>query len=210
MKILRILSLLSILFLSSCSSHSPVRDGQIPHQAPPITPVVESTGTVDTSQTPPSGSGKTTDEKTWSGKTISQKTYDALKKIKEDEKKNDIVVSKPPLKVETPATKLCTSNGGQIVIKKNSKDLEYGVCVFDDKKECELWTMFRSQCPKWGVDIRAYKSDEETYCAITGWSLVQATATCTLPSKIGTCSITDYFAKGVWCALSGKVEAPKK
>ena len=66
-----------------------------------------------------------------------------------------------------PASTNCIDKSGKIEIRRNKKG-EYGVCLFEDNRQCEEWALFRNQCPEGGLKITGYENDAEIYCAITG------------------------------------------
>ena len=66
-----------------------------------------------------------------------------------------------------PASVNCTEKGGTLVAKENKKG-QYGICLFEDNRQCEEWALMRGQCPVGGVKITGYENDAEIYCAITG------------------------------------------
>lgn len=66
-----------------------------------------------------------------------------------------------------PASQNCLDLGGQLSMRKNENG-EYGVCLFEDNRQCEEWALFRGECPVGGIKITGYDSDAEIYCAITG------------------------------------------
>ena len=66
-----------------------------------------------------------------------------------------------------PASVNCIKNGGTLEIRKN-KIGEYGVCLFEDNRQCEEWALLRGQCPVGGLKITGYENDAEIYCVITG------------------------------------------
>ncbi|HCY20661.1 TPA: hypothetical protein DIC40_02185 [Patescibacteria group bacterium] len=51
--------------------------------------------------------------------------------------------------------------------RKNKKG-EYGVCLFEDNRQCEEWAFLRGDCPIGGMKVTGYENDAEIYCAITG------------------------------------------
>lgn len=69
-----------------------------------------------------------------------------------------------------PASSNCITNGGTLEIRK-SKIGEYGVCLFEDNRQCEEWALLRGECPIGGLKITGYQSEAEIYCAITGGQL---------------------------------------
>lgn len=66
-----------------------------------------------------------------------------------------------------PASTNCTDKGGTLVMKENKLG-QYGVCLFDDNRQCEEWAMMRGQCPVGGLKITGYENEAQVYCAITG------------------------------------------
>ncbi len=69
-----------------------------------------------------------------------------------------------------PASSNCIAKGGTLEIRK-SKIGEYGVCLFEDNRQCEEWALLRGECPMGGLKITGYQSEAEVYCAITGGQL---------------------------------------
>jgi len=67
-----------------------------------------------------------------------------------------------------PASVNCTAKGGTLKIQKNNKSGEYGVCFFEDNRQCEEWALMRGECPVGGLKITGYETAGQVYCAITG------------------------------------------
>lgn len=67
-----------------------------------------------------------------------------------------------------PASVNCTKQGGSLAIQKRGDGGEYGVCTFEENRQCEEWALFRGECPKGGVKITGYDSPDQIYCAILG------------------------------------------
>ncbi|HNW09165.1 MAG TPA: DUF333 domain-containing protein [bacterium] len=72
-----------------------------------------------------------------------------------------------PAGLANPAAAYCKQQGGKIEIKANKK-WQYGVCLFDDNRQCEEWALFRNECPVGGLKVTDYENEAEIYCAITG------------------------------------------
>jgi putative hemolysin len=72
-----------------------------------------------------------------------------------------------PVGMANPASQNCVAKGGTLEIRKNAKG-EYGVCLFEDNRQCEEWALMRGDCPEGGLKITGYENDAEVYCAITG------------------------------------------
>lgn len=69
--------------------------------------------------------------------------------------------------IANPASTNCIEKGGILEIKEN-KQGQYGVCLFEDNRQCEEWALLRRDCPVGGLKITGYENDAEIYCAITG------------------------------------------
>jgi len=67
-----------------------------------------------------------------------------------------------------PASTNCIEKGGKLVIQKRNDGGEYGVCVFDDNRQCEEWALFRGECPAGGIRVTGCVSPAALFCAITG------------------------------------------
>jgi dipeptidyl-peptidase-4 len=98
-----------------------------------------------------------------------------------------------------PASENCTKQGGALEIEERGDGGQYGVCYFEDNRQCEEWALYRGDCPVGGVKVTGYDTDAARYCAITGGSY-ETTSTagadeagaCTLPSgKL--CDAWDYY-----------------
>lgn len=69
--------------------------------------------------------------------------------------------------IANPASENCIEKGGTLTIKERPVG-QYGVCIFDDNRQCEEWAMFRGECPIGGLKITGYATDAAIYCVITG------------------------------------------
>lgn len=47
-----------------------------------------------------------------------------------------------------PASVYCINHSGKLLIKKDDKGNEYGICVFSDGSQCDEWKFFRGECKK--------------------------------------------------------------
>lgn len=83
-----------------------------------------------------------------------------------EENKNQNEASQP-VGIANPASQNCLEKGGTLEIRE-SKQGQYGVCLFEDNRQCEEWALYRGQCPEGGLKITGYENDAEIYCAITG------------------------------------------
>ncbi len=101
--------------------------------------------------------------------------------------------------IANPASINCEKKGGVISIEKKPTGGEYGVCVFEDKRQCEEWTLMRSECPEGGAEIKDYTTDAQRYCVITGGKFVPYESSpdkekgeCLLPEG-SVCDVDDYY-----------------
>lgn len=96
-----------------------------------------------------------------------------------------------------PASLNCKQAGGTLLILKRGDGGEYGICRFEDGRECEEWAMFLSFCPAGGFDVSAYTEPAARYCVLRGGKYVTAadaaSATCRLPGGV-TCGADDFYA----------------
>ncbi|HNW55685.1 MAG TPA: DUF333 domain-containing protein [bacterium] len=67
-----------------------------------------------------------------------------------------------------PASTNCIEKGGRLEIKTKTDGGQYGVCYFEDNRQCEEWALLRGECPVGGVKITGYDNEDQSYCAITG------------------------------------------
>jgi hypothetical protein len=73
----------------------------------------------------------------------------------------------PNAQMANPASVNCVEKGGTLEIRTN-KNGQYGVCLFEDNRQCEEWALLRGNCPVGGVKVTGYENDAEIFCAITG------------------------------------------
>ncbi|MCE9625905.1 MAG: DUF333 domain-containing protein [Deltaproteobacteria bacterium] len=81
-----------------------------------------------------------------------------------------------------PASGHCGKAGGKLSIQKRGDGGEYGVCTFEDNRQCEEWALLRGTCPPGGIKITGYTSPAQIYCAIQGGkTTADPGAPCALP-----------------------------
>jgi len=92
--------------------------------------------------------------------------------------------------IANPASENCEKKGGVFTITKGPIG-EYGICVFEDNRECEEWALFHNECPEGGVKITGYITNQARYCAIIGGDYTETDNTCKRNGK--TCDATSFY-----------------
>ena len=99
-----------------------------------------------------------------------------------------------------PASQRCGTVGGTVQIEQRPDGGQFGVCVFEDNRQCEEWALLRGDCPVGGRRITGYVTPAGRYCAITGGrytvvteSAAGETGVCSLPGG-KTCDASAYYA----------------
>ena len=113
---------------------------------------------------------------------------------------------KHPSYLPNPASVNCVKKGGKVVIEKRGDGGEYGICLFEDNRQCEEWAMFRRNCPAGGIKVTGYVTPAAQYCAITGGEYA-ITANSNKENEQGTCSFKNGVRCDVWEYYDGKCSA---
>ncbi len=71
-------------------------------------------------------------------------------------------------RLANPASVNCAKVGGRLVLEKNPQGAEFGVCYFEDNRQCEEWALLRGECAAGGRRVTGYATQAGRYCAITG------------------------------------------
>jgi putative hemolysin len=109
---------------------------------------------------------------------------------------SQLVPSRAPVAaIANPASTHCADVGGRLAIDKTPSGAEYGVCMFEDNRQCEEWALLRGECPVGGRKITGYVTAAARYCAITG-GRYDITASSGADNEQGTCTL----ASGKVCA----------
>jgi putative hemolysin len=102
-----------------------------------------------------------------------------------------------------PASQNCIRQGGALTIQKRGDDGEYGVCVFEDNRQCEEWAMLRGACPVGGVKITGYLTSAAQYCAVTGGQYRISSGERHLEQEQGSCSLAAKTCDA-WAFYNGR------
>ncbi len=77
----------------------------------------------------------------------------------------------PAAGLANPASVNCMEKGGKLEMR-TAKLGQYGVCIFEDNRQCEEWALLRGQCPVGGMKVTGYQTEAEVFCAITGGEVI--------------------------------------
>jgi putative hemolysin/membrane-bound inhibitor of C-type lysozyme len=94
-----------------------------------------------------------------------------------------------------PASQHCLAQGGSLLIESDGSGGQFGVCRFDDNRQCEEWALLRGDCPAGGVRITGYVTPAARYCVLRG-GRYQVLSGSNLPTEQGGCR----FGNGKACA----------
>jgi putative hemolysin/membrane-bound inhibitor of C-type lysozyme len=100
-----------------------------------------------------------------------------------------------PRTLANPASQHCLAQGGSLLIESDGSGGQFGVCRFDDNRQCEEWALLRGDCPAGGVRLAGYVTPAARYCVLRG-GRYQVLSGSNLPTEQGSCS----FANGKACA----------
>lgn len=105
-----------------------------------------------------------------------------------------------------PASTNCSDKGGKLKVEKRGDGGEFGVCYFEDNRQCEEWALLMGECPAGGIKVTGYVTDAARYCAIVGGKY---TITSTKPSEAtkmedGNCSFKNGKICNAWDLWNGK------
>jgi len=104
--------------------------------------------------------------------------------------------------IANPASENCVQQGGTLVIQERGDGDQYGVCTFEDNRQCEEWAMLRGDCPVGGIKITGYVTPAAQYCGITGGEY-QVTGSSNTAEEQGTCTVKNDQTCDVWEYFDG-------
>lgn len=94
-----------------------------------------------------------------------------------------------------PASTHCLDKGGTLVFERDGSGGQFGVCRFQDNRQCEEWALLRGECPTGGIRVTGYVTPAARYCALRG-GRYQALSGSNSAAEQGSCG----FADGKSCA----------
>lgn len=106
----------------------------------------------------------------------------------------------PAAQRANPASENCAAKGGKHSVERNPGGGEFGVCLFEDNRQCEEWALLRGECPSGGIRVTGYATAAARYCAISGGKYTAVArsgaadeqGSCVPPSG-SACDANDYF-----------------
>ena len=104
-----------------------------------------------------------------------------------------------------PASVNCTEQGGTLSIEERGDGGQYGICTFEDNRQCEEWALLRGDCPVGGVKVTGYVTPAATYCAITGGTYA-VTGNSGQADEQGACTFKDGAQCDAWDYYNGKCD----
>ena len=107
--------------------------------------------------------------------------------------------------VANPASVNCVQQGGTLSIEARGDGGQYGVCYFEDNRQCEEWALMRGECPVGGVKVTGYITPAARYCAITGGDYA-ITGQSGESDEQGTCTLKNGTQCNAWDYFNGKCE----
>lgn len=108
-----------------------------------------------------------------------------------------------PAGIANPASENCLKQGGTLSIEQREDGGQYGICFFEDNKQCEEWAMFRGECPVGGIKVTGYVTPAARYCAITGGEYA-VTGDANTTREQGTCTFKNGARCDAWDYFNGK------
>ena len=97
--------------------------------------------------------------------------------------------------IANPASAHCVAQGGRLVLEKDGSGGQFGVCLFEDNRQCEEWALLRGECPAGGIKVTGYATPAARYCAVRG-ARYEVLADAPGTPELGSCR----FADGKACA----------
>lgn len=73
-----------------------------------------------------------------------------------------------PVALANPASQHCVAQGGRVAIEKDGSGGQFGICQFEDNRQCEEWALLRGSCPPGGLRLTGYVTPAARYCVLRG------------------------------------------
>lgn len=111
----------------------------------------------------------------------------------------------PVTSLANPASTNCITQGGNVRIESKPDGSQYGVCYFDDNRQCEEWAMMRGNCPVGGKKITGYATPAAVFCVISGgeYTITKESLEVLSEDEAGTCTFKSGAVCDVWKFYDG-------
>jgi len=121
-----------------------------------------------------------------------------------DESNNAFNILNQGVGLANPASQNCIEKGGTLSIQERGDGGQYGICFFEDNRQCEEWALFNGECPIGGLKVTGYITPAAVYCAITGGTYT-ITNNSNTDNEQGRCKKNDKECD-VWDLWNGKCD----
>jgi putative hemolysin len=114
-------------------------------------------------------------------------------------------ISQPDSKtgIANPASVNCINKGGILSIQTRADGGQYGICIFENNRQCEEWALFRGECPAGGMNVTGYINPAAQFC-VTAGGLYKITDQSNPDKEQGTCTFNSGKSCDVWDFYSGR------
>jgi len=116
--------------------------------------------------------------------------------------------SDTPAQLANPASANCEQQGGTLLLMTKTVDGQnlgqYGICYFEDNRQCEEWAMMRGDCPVGGLKVTGYATPAATYCAITGGTYAITKQESGETPEQGNCTLKSGKVCDAWAYYKGE------
>jgi len=121
-----------------------------------------------------------------------------------DESNNSFKIINQGYGLANPASQNCIEKGGTLSIQERGDGGQYGICFFEDNRQCEEWALFNEECPVNGLKVTGYITPAAVYCVITGGTYT-ITNNSNTDNEQGKCKKNDKECD-VWDLWNGKCD----
>lgn len=98
--------------------------------------------------------------------------------------------AEPTAGLINPAWAFCIEEEGRLGLESRPDGTQFGVCYYMDNRQCEVWAMYRGDCPVTGLRITGYITEAGRFCAINGGQY-NVTVEGDMDTEQGTCTLPD-------------------
>lgn len=107
--------------------------------------------------------------------------------------------------IANPASENCLAQGGALTIEPRGDGGQFGLCTFEDNRQCEEWALMRGECPVGGVNVAGYATTAGRYCAITGGAYTPNQGSSGSQEQ-GVCAFPDGSQCDAWAYYHGQCQ----